>query len=190
MAVVALVEGLNGLGWIEGRNIHIERRFAGGRPDLIRDYARELVALSPDLIVAGSPPVVQALLHLTRTLPIVFATSTDPVGQGFVDSLARPGGNVTGFSSFEFSMSGKWVQLLKEIAPNIDHVGVVFNPESAAYMRSFVHFAETAAASSSVDIRVLPVKSTVEIESTIATLARECCSGRGRRAPSLSKIRT
>jgi ABC-type uncharacterized transport system substrate-binding protein len=176
-SVAALIGGLDRLGWIEGRNIHIERRFAGGQPDLILDYARQLVALSPDVIVAGAPPVVQALLRYTRSLPIVFATSTDPIGQGFVKSLAHPGGNVTGLSSFEFSMGGKWVQLLKEIAPNIDRAGVIFNPETAPYMRSFLRFSEAAAVSSSVSISASPVTTVEEIENTIANMAQEMGKG-------------
>jgi putative ABC transport system substrate-binding protein len=175
--VAALVEALNSLGWIVGRNIQIDRRFAGGRADLLREYARELASMSPDLIVAGSPPAVQVLLQQTRTIPIVFASVTDPVGQGFVESLGRPGGNVTGFTSFEFSMGGKWIELLKDIAPDLKRVAVVFNPESAPYMESFLRFVVVAARSFSVQISPLPIHSASEIESAIATLAGESGTG-------------
>jgi putative ABC transport system substrate-binding protein len=169
--VAALVEALAGLGWIAGRDVQVDQRFAGGRAQLLRDHARELVGMSPDLIVAGSPAVVLALLQQTRTIPIVFASATDPVGQGFVESLGRPGGNVTGFTSFEFSMGGKWIELLKDIAPGLEQVAVVFNPDTAPYMESFLRFVVAAARSLSVQVSPLPIHSTDEIEGAITTIA-------------------
>ncbi len=121
--ITAFVQELQRLGWTDGRNMLIDVRWAAGKADDTRKYATELVALAPDVILASGGSVVGALLQLTRTVPIVFTQTTDPVGAGFVDSLARPGGNVTGFTNFEFGISGKWLELLKEIAPGVTRVG-------------------------------------------------------------------
>jgi putative tryptophan/tyrosine transport system substrate-binding protein len=129
--VRAFVEGLHQLGWTDGRNVRIDIRW-GGNPADTGEYAAELVALAPDVIFASAGPNVAALQRITRSVPIVFANVVDPVGTGFVASLARPGGNTTGFSAFEYSLSGKWLELLKEIAPNLTRVAVVRDSSLAA----------------------------------------------------------
>jgi len=124
----AFAQGLQELGWSEGRNLQIDYRWGAGDADRFRTYAAELVAVAPDVIFATGTPVVEALQHVTRTVPIVFVTVIDPVGSGFVESLARPGGNTTGFTLFEYSLSGKWVELLKEIVPRVTRVAVIRDP--------------------------------------------------------------
>ena len=126
-------EALQELGWTDGRNVRIDTRWAAGDADRIRKQAAEMVAIAPDVILANSSPTVGALLPTTRTVPIVFVSVTDPVGSGFVDSLARPGGNVTGFLSFEYGLSGKWLELLKEIAPEREASG---GPSGSRHSRS------------------------------------------------------
>ena len=173
-SAVAFREGLNQLGWIEGRNIHVETRWAAADTALLQQFAKELVAMQPDLILSANTPTTAALLQQTRTIPIVFANVSDPVGDGFLASLARPGGNVTGFSNMEASMAGKWVELLKEIAPNVTKVTAMFNPHSSpgrgAY---FLGPMQTAAASFGVQVVAAPVGDKATIESVLAELARQ-----------------
>jgi putative ABC transport system substrate-binding protein len=126
--ITAFKQGLQRLGWTEGRNIRIDYRFGAGNVANVRKYAAQLVALSPDLILAIGTSTIRPLLQATRTLPIVFTNVADPVGAGFVESLARPGGNTTGFIQFEYSLSGKWVQLLKEVAPDLKRAAVLRDP--------------------------------------------------------------
>ena len=123
--LAAFEQGLQELGWIVGRDIQIDYRFGGTDPDLYRKYAAELVALAPDVILAQGAVALQPLLQVTRVVPIVFVVVADPVGRGFIASLARPGGNTTGFSLFEFSLSGKWLGLLKQIAPRVTRIAVI-----------------------------------------------------------------
>jgi len=130
-SLAALRQGLAALGWIEGRSIHIDYRWATDDPNSTRSSAAELVRLAPDVILASATNGLAAFQLETRTIPIVFVSVSDPVGQGFVASLARPGGNITGFTAFEFSMGGKWIETLKEIAPSVRRVAVLFNPETA-----------------------------------------------------------
>jgi putative tryptophan/tyrosine transport system substrate-binding protein len=130
---VAFRQALEALGWTEGRNIRIDYRFAGGDPARVQAYATELVKAAPDLIVGHSTPVAAALKQATRTIPIVLVAVNDPLGQGFVASLARPGGNITGFAFVEFTMVGKWLELLKEMAPGVRRVALMFNPQTAPY---------------------------------------------------------
>ena len=129
--IAALQRGLRQLGWLEGSNLAIDYRWAAEDPVLVWKFAKELTELRPDLIVAHSSPVVTTLLGQTRSIPIVFASISDPIGEGFVASFARPGGSVTGFTNFESSMTGKWVELLKEIASDIKRVVFLFNPQTA-----------------------------------------------------------
>jgi putative ABC transport system substrate-binding protein len=117
MRFAAFAQGLQQLGWTDGRNVRIDARWGAGDADRFRSYAAELVALVPDVILASSGPVVGSLLQATRTLPIVFAQVADPVGAGYVESLARPGGNATGFIAYEYGLSAKWLELLKQVAP-------------------------------------------------------------------------
>jgi ABC-type uncharacterized transport system substrate-binding protein len=135
--LAALRQALAALGWTEGRNIRIDARFAGPDTELLRKYAAELVALTPDVIVSESSPVIGVLLQATRTIPIVFVNAVDPVGSGYVKSSARPGGNATGFTQFEYRISGKWVELLKEIAPSVSQVAVVRDPRTSAGIGQF-----------------------------------------------------
>jgi len=129
----AFEQGLVRSGWIEGKNVRIDYRFAAGDPALFKTYAAELVGLMPDALLASTTPGVAALRQQTGTIPIVFVLVADPVGQGFVQTLARPGGNVTGFTSFDTPLMGKWLQLLKEVAPNLTRVAAIFNPDTTPY---------------------------------------------------------
>src|SRR5262245_54688477 len=126
--IAAFLQGLQQWGWTVGRNLQIKYRWSAGAPERVRNYATELVALAPDVIVTGGASYVAALQQATRTVPIVFATATDPVGGGLVASLARPGGNVTGFTLFEYGSSAKWLELLKQIAPRLMRVAVIRDP--------------------------------------------------------------
>ena len=130
--VTGFLQALQALGWTDGRNVKIDYRWGTGEVELYRRYAAELLALAPDVILATSTPVVEVLRGLTRTVPIVFVQVADPVGAGFVESLAHPGGNVTGFSPVEFGFSAKWLELLKEIAPPVKRVGVLRDPTNTA----------------------------------------------------------
>jgi putative tryptophan/tyrosine transport system substrate-binding protein len=172
-SVPAFAQALGRLGWVEGKNIRIDYRFAAGDAALFETYAAELVGLSPDAILASTPTAVMALRQQTRTIPIVFVLVVDPVGLGFVQSLARPGGNVTGFGAFDAPIVGKWLQLLKEIAPAVTRVAVIFNPDTAPYAPLFNRVIETAAPSFGMTVTLAPVRTDAAIEEAIATLARE-----------------
>jgi len=168
---------LEQLGWVEGKNIQIDYRFAAGDPALYKTYAAELVALSPEVLLAGNTPAVEALRQQTRTIPIVFVLVSYPVELGFVQGLARPGGNVTGFSAYDAPIMGKWVQLLKEIAPGVTRVAVIFNPGAAPFATFFNRTIEAAAPSFGITVTLAPVHDDAEIEEVIAILAREPGSG-------------
>jgi putative ABC transport system substrate-binding protein len=129
--VAAFLQGLQELGWSVGRNVIVDSRWSTGNDDA-RKYAAELVAVAPDVILAITSGAIAPLIQINRTVPIVFTNVADPVGAGYVDSLARPGGNITGFTSFDYSMSGKWLQLLKEIAPGVTRVAVTRDPSIAS----------------------------------------------------------
>ena len=172
--VAAFREGLQKLGWAEGRNIRIDIRWAtAGDAASIHRFAQELVALQPDLILAQSTPITAALLQQTRTIPLVFALVADPVGSGFVASLPRPSGNVTGFTTIEPTMAGKWLELLKEIAPRVNRVAFLFNPATATYAEYFLNPFKAAAASFAVEAIAAPVRDRSELESVFAAQARE-----------------
>ena len=169
----AFREGLQKLGWIEGRNIRLDTRWVSPEDAEARQrFAKELVALQPDLILSSVTPTTAALLQQTRTIPIVFATVSDPVGSGFVASLARPGGNVTGFQAMLGSLGGKWLELLKEIAPRVARVAMLFNPAVAPYAESFLNPFKAAAPSFAVEPIAASVGDTSELESVIAAQAR------------------
>jgi putative tryptophan/tyrosine transport system substrate-binding protein len=170
----AFREGLKQLGWIEGRNIRIDIRWAGpGDAELIRRLARELVALQPNLILSSSTPTTAALLNETRTIPIVFANISDPLGSGFVASYPRPGGNVTGFTNMEPTMAGKWLELLKESAPRVTRIAMLFNPATAAYAEYWLGPFKSAAGALAVAATTAPVRAASELESVIAAQTRE-----------------
>jgi putative ABC transport system substrate-binding protein len=173
----AFLEGLQKLGWTEGRNIRIDTRWASDDAKAVQRFAQELVALQPDLILSQTTPTTTALLQQTRTIPIVFAQVADPIGSGFVASLSRPGGHVTGFATLEGSLSGKWLELLKEIAPRVARVALPFNPATATFAEYYLDPMKAAAASLGVEAIVAPVHDRSELESIIATQARESNSG-------------
>jgi putative ABC transport system substrate-binding protein len=159
------------LGWTEGRNLRTDVRWAAGD---MRMFAKELVDLQPDVILAHATPAIAALQPETRTIPVVFVAVADPVGAGFVGSLSRPGGNITGFANLEGTMAGKWLQLLTEIAPGVKRVAVMFNPDMAPGRGSFfLPSFETAARSLKVEPIAAPVHSDAEIETVITSLGRE-----------------
>jgi putative ABC transport system substrate-binding protein len=169
-----LVQRLAELGWREGRNLRMDVRWAAGDLDRVRVYAKELVELQPDVILVDSTPQTAALQRETRTIPIVFVVVSDPVGSGFVASLSRPGGNITGFSNQDSTMGGKWVELLREIAPDRRRVAAMFNPETAPYVGSYyLPTFEAAARLLKVEPIVVPVHNDSEVETTLAALGRE-----------------
>jgi putative ABC transport system substrate-binding protein len=172
-SVTAFAQALKGFGWVEGKNIRIDYRFAAGDLTLFKTYATELVGLSPDAILTGSSAAVAALQQQTRTIPIVFTGLFDPVGQGFVQSLARPGGNITGFGANDPMLLGKWLQLLKEVAPRVTRVAVVFNPDTATFAPVYNRAIESAAPSFGITVTRAPVHDDAGIEEAIATQARE-----------------
>jgi putative tryptophan/tyrosine transport system substrate-binding protein len=174
--VTSLLRGLQDLGWIEGRNVQIDCRWAGGDPDMALTFARELIAMMPDVLVPSTNQVTRILQQQTRTIPIVFAFVGDPVGSGFAASLARPGKNITGFANFENSIGGKWVELLKEIAPEAERVGFVFNPDAAPNV-GFFHAAEAAAPSLGIKLAALAVRDAADIGRDITAFACEGDAG-------------
>ena len=167
-------EELKKLGWAEGRNIRSDTRWAAPNDTELRlQFAKELVALHPDLVVSHGTPSTAALLKQTRTLPIIFVNVSDPIGSGFVTSFASPGGNVTGFVTMEPTMAGKWVELLKEIAPRVTRSALLFNPTTAPYAEFFLDPFKAAAASFAVEAIAARVRDAAELETTIAAQTRE-----------------
>ena len=161
------------LGWKEGDKLRIELRWGEGDADKIGALAKELVGLRPDAILGQTTPVASALAHETRTIPIVFVTVSDPIGSGLAASLTHPGGNITGFTFVESAMGGKWVELLKEIAPRTNRVALLFNPATAPPLNFYMPSIQAAASSFAVQVSVTPVHSNSEIETVIAAQARE-----------------
>ena len=171
------LQGLQKLGWTDGRNVRIDYRWAAADADRSRTYAAELVALAPDVIVASGSTGVAGLLQTTRTVPIVFVNVIDPVGAGYVARLARPGGNATGFTAFEYSLSGKWLELLKEIAPNLTRIAILRDPALAAGIGQFAAIQAMAPSSLGVELSPIDVRDGGEIERDVATFARESNGG-------------
>ena len=171
------LQGLQKLGWTDGRNVRIDYRWAAADADRSRTYAAELVALAPDVILASGSTSVAALLQTTRTVPIVFVNVVDPVGAGYVARLARPGGNATGFTAFEYSLSGKWLELLKEIAPNLTRIAILRDPALAAGIGQFAAIQAMAPSSLGVELSPIDVRDGGEIERDVATFARESNGG-------------
>jgi putative ABC transport system substrate-binding protein len=172
----AFLQRLQELGWTVGRNVRIDYRFGAGDPDRYRRYAMELVALAPDVILATGPLTVMALQQASASMPIVFVNLVDPVGAGFVESLARPGGNVTGFTQFEYAFGGKWLDLLKEIAPRVTRAAVLRDPTVASGSGQLGAI-QSAAASSGVEVRPVDVRNAGEIERTVTAFARQSDGG-------------
>jgi len=168
----AFRQGLQQLGWIDGRNVQIDARFGEGDSVRIRKYAAELVALSPDVILATGSFTTQFLLQETRTVPIIFTVVPDPVGSGFVESLSQPGGNASGFMQFEYNLSGKWLEHLKQIAPNVTRTAILWDPTSTAGIGQFAVI-QSVAPSLGVDVRPINLSNTSEAERTIAVFASQ-----------------
>ena len=175
--VAALREGLQKAGWVEGRNLRIDYRWGGTDTNLLETLTKEIVAAKPDVIFTSGSPATQILKQETRTIPIIFGNLVDPVGQGFVASLSRPGGNVTGFVNLEASLTGKYLELLREIAPGVARVAIFYNPASAPYHEIYIKPFKTTAASLGIVPIVAPVRDLVELEGIVATQAREPNSG-------------
>ena len=174
--MAAFLQELQQLGWSDGRNVRIDTRWAAGDANLFRKYATELFAFEPDVILAPGSTSLGLLLQTTRTVPIVFATILDPVGAGFVESLARPGGNATGFIAFEYGLSGKWLELLKQIAPNLTRVAVLRDPAVAAGIGQFAAI-QSVAPSLGVELRPIDVREANEIERAVTMFARSANAG-------------
>jgi putative ABC transport system substrate-binding protein len=171
--VSAFRDALTQLGWAEGNNLRTEARWGAGDADKIRSFAKELVDLQPDVIVGQSTAVVVALVRETQTIPIVFVNVADPIGSGFVVNLARPGGNLTGFMTDNSALGGKWVELLKEIAPRTARVALMFNPTTAVPVKFYMPSVQAAASTAGVAVNATPVLAKDEIEGVIATQARD-----------------
>jgi putative ABC transport system substrate-binding protein len=172
--VAAFDQTLQDLGWVDGRNLRIDRRWAAGNRDRIEAFAKALVGLEPDAIVAYTTPAVIALRKETSTIPIVFVQISDPIGTGFITNLAHPGGNITGFTNFESSMVGKWAEMLKEMAPRVSRVAFLFNPETAPYItRYYQGPLEASARSLGMQPSANPVHNELDVESAITALGRE-----------------
>jgi putative ABC transport system substrate-binding protein len=172
-SVEAFASGLKDLGWVAGKNIRIDYCFAAGDPALYKACAAQLVRASPDILLAGASPAVAPLQEQTRSIPIVFVHVADPVALGFVRSLARPGRNLTGFATFDPPIMGKWLQLLKEVSPNITHVAVIFNPQTAPFAPLFNDAIAAAAPSFGMTVTLAPVREEGEIWKAAAVEARK-----------------
>jgi ABC-type uncharacterized transport system substrate-binding protein len=174
--VVAFTQTLAQLGWTDGRSAQIDYRWGAGDPDDLRKYAAELIALAPDVIFATGGTSLGPLLHASRTVPIVFANVPDPVGSGFVESLARPGGNATGFMQFEYNLSAKWLELLKQIAPSVTRAKVLWDPAITAGIGQFA-IIQSVAQSVGLEVSPVNVRDAGEIERAIAAFARSSNGG-------------
>jgi putative ABC transport system substrate-binding protein len=171
--VAALQRALASLGWVVGRNIQIDYRYAEGNPERTKIGSAELLALGPDVVIAAASPATRALQQATNSIPIIFIGISEPVTQGFVASLARPGGNVTGFTNLEWTFGAKWLEMLREIAPAVSRVGVMFNPDTAPYARAFVKSVETGGSKLGIGVYIVGVKKPGDLEAAVSALARE-----------------
>jgi putative ABC transport system substrate-binding protein len=169
--------GMRDAGWIEGRDVQIEYRFAGPNSESIKQHVAELIRLAPDVILANTAPVMTILRPATSTIPIVFAVVNDPVGLGFISSLAHPGGNITGFSFIEPEIVGKWINLLRDVKPNLSRVALMFNPDTAPYYDGYLRSFKALPQQASVEVEAAHVRSVGEVDLTIAKLGREPGNG-------------
>jgi putative ABC transport system substrate-binding protein len=174
--IAAFLQGLAQLGWTDGRNVRIDTRWGAGDADRTRRQAAELIALAPDVILATGTPSLGPLLQATRTVPIVFMLVVDPVGGGFVDSLARPGGNATGFTIFEYSLSAKWLELLKQVTPRVTRVGVLRDPAVSSGTAQFGAI-QSVAPSLGAEVSPINLRDSPEIERAVAAFARSANGG-------------
>jgi putative ABC transport system substrate-binding protein len=175
--LLSLRQGLKELGWSEQRNLSIDARWSTGERDQMRTFARELIDLKPDLIIGMTTPAVAALVQETQSIPILFVNIVDPLGRGLISNMARPGGNVTGFLNFEFSMGGKWLELLTQMVPDVKRVALLFNPKTAPYAGSFMRVAEAAAPSFGVEPIAAGVRDEGELERAVADCAAKPAGG-------------
>jgi ABC-type uncharacterized transport system substrate-binding protein len=175
--VAAFAQGLRQLGWIEGQSIRIDVRWNAGDAALAKTYAAQLIGLAPDVILAPSTANLEIVRQATNTIPIVFLLVSDPPAQGFVASYPKPGGNITGFSGTDFSVGGKWLDLLKEIAPGLTRVAVMFNPDTSQQSKFFMRSIEAAGSSLGVQSLVVPVRADADIEVAFESLARASGGG-------------
>jgi putative ABC transport system substrate-binding protein len=173
----AFLKQLHQLGWRAGDNVHVDHRSAAADAIRQRAYAAELIRLAPDLIVAEGTPGLVAAQLATRTVPIIFVNVTDPVGQGFIESLARPGGNATGFTLFEFSMGTKWLEILRELVPSVKQVGFMFNPASAPYSGLYLRSIQQGALTFGLEPYSIPVDDELGVERSLSTLGQQPDSG-------------
>lgn len=173
----AFRQALNALGWTDGRNVHLDYRYISGDAIRAKAAAAELVSEKPDVIVANSTLALTAVHKETTTIPIVFVAVGDPVGQGFVTSFAHPDGNITGFSAFEFEIGGKWLELIKQVAPELGRVGFIFNPDAGPYAQKFVQSITPMAPSLGVKLIVIPTRDVAELDRAVAAVAGEPKSG-------------
>jgi putative ABC transport system substrate-binding protein len=171
--IAAFRQGFAELGWKDGGNVHIEYRWSAGKSELIRQYAEELVSLAPDVILANSTPVIAAFKSITTSVPIVFALAIDPVGLGQVKSLARPGGNFTGFTFIDPALIGKWAELIREAAPGVIRAALLFNPKTTPFYPGWLREIETARQAGGVELIAMPVTTTAEMETAVNTLAQK-----------------
>jgi len=169
--------GMRDLGWIEGRNIQVEIRFTGSDLESINKHVAEVTRLAPDIIVANSTPIIAALRSTKSKIPIVFAMVNDPVGQGFIASLAHPEANITGFYFIDFEMVGKWINLLSDVKPSLSKVALIFNPDTSAYFDDFLRSFKMLRQPASVEVQAVHVRSVAEVEAAIAELGRNPDSG-------------
>src|ERR1700730_12248892 len=176
--VAVFIQGLRRLGWVEGQNLRVDVRWNAGNAGLSQTYAAQLIGLMPDVILVASTTNLTAIRRATNTVPVVFVSVSDPVAQGFVASVRQPGGNITGFSRYEFSIGGKWLGLLKEAAPGLSRVAVMFNPDTSPQSKFFMQAIEAAAASLGVQVIAAPVRATADIESALESFGRQP-NGRG-----------
>jgi putative ABC transport system substrate-binding protein len=173
----ALRQGLTERGWSEGKTLHIETRWSVADAAEALKFAQELVASKPEVLVANGTPSLVAMRAATSTIPVVFVSVADPLGQGFVPSLARPGGNITGFSAEEASMGGKWLELLKELAPRVARIAIIYNPETAPYAPMFFPAMQAAAPRMAVALSISPMHSPADIERVVVGIGRESGGG-------------
>jgi putative ABC transport system substrate-binding protein len=172
-STVIFQEALERMGWAPGRNLQIEYRWGEADSGRIQRYATELAELQPDVILGQATVSIAALQRATRTIPVVFANVSDPIGSGFIESLARPGGNITGFSNFEPAMGGKWVEYLEEIAPDVRRIAFMYNPDTSPQVKSYLPSIESATKSRGLQLLASPVRDGTEIERAIETTGRE-----------------
>jgi putative tryptophan/tyrosine transport system substrate-binding protein len=175
--LAGFVQGLRQLGWTEGQNLRIDVRWTAGDAGLARIYAAQLIGLMPDVILASTTINLTEIQQATSTVPVVFVSVSDPVAQGFVTSVSQPGGNITGFSLYEFSIGGKWLDLLKGVVPGLARVAVMFNPEESPQSKFFMQAVEAAAPSFGVQAIDMPVRATADIEPALVRFARATNGG-------------